>query len=200
MIPSGRHKRHVLNNVGIARVALFLSAIALTETACLSVHRNPVNEPLLGSQPEQVEETNRTIAEGVKTAMILDPDVRGDRIHVWVKHDTVFLTGEVGSPFERKRAGELALEVPGVSTVVNRLIDPTRWTWDYDWLIRGRIERELSQRPQLSKDVGVTVNDAVATIRGTVQAVDDRRTLEEIAIESGAVDVEDRLKVSPTTE
>lgn len=200
MIPAEHHKRSVRNYAGIMRVALLLSVIAVGETACLSVHRNPLDKPLLGSPPEQVDITNRTIAERVKTATILDPDVRGNRIHVWVMHDTVFLTGEVGSPFERNKAGALALEVPGVSTVVNRLIDPTRWTWNYDWLIRGRIERELSRRPHVSEDVGVTVNDSVATITGTVQAADDRRMLEEIALESGAVEIDDRLKISPSTQ
>ena len=80
----------------------------------------------------------------------------------------------------------------------NRLIDPTRWTWDYDWLVLGRIERDLGRYPQLSMKVDVIDKNPVATMTGTVPAAKVARLAEEIVLingANGALDVNNHIAV-----
>lgn len=120
------------------------------------------------------------ITERIKTALLRDPDVRGYLVHVWVRQSTVILSGRVGSPFERSRAGDVASQVEGVLVLKNRLIDPTSWAWDSDVHVRERIERALGGHDRFSEQVGVTVTEGMATIQGTVPSAEAYRQVEEL--------------------
>ena len=58
----------------------------------------------------------------VKARLVGDSEIRGLRINVDVSRAVVTLTGEVRSEAERKRAIEIAKEVPSVARVVDALI------------------------------------------------------------------------------
>lgn len=140
------------------------------------------------------------ITERIKTALLRDPDVRGYLVRVWVRQGTVILSGRVGSPFERSRAGDVASQVEGVLVLKNRLIDPTSWAWDSDVHVRERIERALGRHDRLSEQVGVTVTDGMATIQGTVPSAEAYRQVEELVLENGAFTVNNRLRIETQGE
>ena len=126
-----------------------LLIMPLADTACLGAGNSFIIS-ITRSQDD-------IIGERVRTALTRDPGVRSYLIHVWVKNGTAILSGRVGSPYERERASEIVSTVTGVSSVMNRLIDPTRWTWDDDWQVRDRIEKVLSRHPRLSEHVTVII-------------------------------------------
>lgn len=164
-----------------------LLIMPLAETACLGAGSS-LNISTTRTQDEM-------IGEQVRTALTRDPGVRSYLIHVWVKNGTVILSGRVDSPYERERASEIVSTVTGVSSVMNRLIDPTRWTWDHDWQVRDRIEGVLSRHPRLSEHVAVTIRDGVTTLLGTVPTDKDRHLVEKLALENGALLVNNRIRV-----
>ncbi len=63
-----------------------------------------------------------TIHTLVKTRLMRDPDVRGLRIDVSVNQGVVELSGNIRSQVERRRALQIATEVPNVDQVVDRLL------------------------------------------------------------------------------
>jgi osmotically-inducible protein OsmY len=57
----------------------------------------------------------------VVEALIADDELRGADLDVSARDEVVTLRGDVEHPGERERAGRVALYVPGVWRVVNRL-------------------------------------------------------------------------------
>jgi osmotically-inducible protein OsmY len=57
----------------------------------------------------------------VVAALIADDALHGAELEVWARDEVVTLRGDVEHPGERERAGRVALYVPGVWRVVNRL-------------------------------------------------------------------------------
>lgn len=130
----------------------------------------------------------------VEAALLDSPRVRGYEVDVHVDNGTVHLQGQVASPLEKQRAGDLARSVPGVRRVVDGLVAPTTWTWERDWQVRQNIEWALGERhPGLRKTVSVTVRKGVATLEGRVGSPDERGALEHLARRSGARMVHNRL-------
>jgi len=68
---------------------------------------------------EDIEDAAITAA--VKRNIITDPLAAAGDVRIETVRNRVYLTGIVPSVEEKKRAHELAIEVPGVMTVVNDL-------------------------------------------------------------------------------
>lgn len=88
---------------------------------------------LVGCQSYLEESTSRTVGEltddttihmVVKRRLIAAEEVRGMRINVEVHKGIVTLVGKVRSEEERKRALEIAADVPNVAKVVDQLEVP----------------------------------------------------------------------------
>src|SRR5262245_6396773 len=62
-----------------------------------------------------------TITTKVKTALAADREVSATRVHVETKQGEVRLSGDVKSQEERSRAGQIARNVNGVTSVNNEL-------------------------------------------------------------------------------
>jgi hyperosmotically inducible protein len=62
---------------------------------------------------------SNALRASVKTALWQDPAVAPFDLGVDVSHSTAHLTGTVDTPEQRRRAGEIALAVPGVTSVRN---------------------------------------------------------------------------------
>jgi osmotically-inducible protein OsmY len=163
------------------------------------------------------------IAENVGAALQRDPLVDRYEIDVNVIDRTVYLNGTVDNYYEKSRADELAAHVKGVVRVQNNLAvgdaydpyvpDPYYDDWifydgeryDYqapitfksDWKIKSEIESELFWSPFVDEeDVGVTVENGIATLTGTGDSMAERSTAEANAFDGGAVLVNNELKIN----
>ncbi len=146
------------------------------------------------------------IAEDVKGRLHWDALVDGAFIQTHVKDGVVTLTGSVGSASERERAHVLSW-VRGVNTVSTAGLQVTNWarnefqrqrpTTATDQDIAAAIKAALYWDPRvLSTDVAVSVEDGVATLRGTVATARARRAADRDArLTTGVIHTHNRLKV-----
>ncbi len=171
-------------------------------------------------RPEE-ERPADAIEGDVENALLRDPYVDRYDIDVDVHDGVVYLDGNVTNGYEHARAEDLASGVRGVTDVVNRLragsgivtYDPFVDPWYYraitwydaserhslvdDAVLKAEIEDELFWSPFVdSDDVEVTVEDGVATLRGTVDSWMERGVARDNAFEGGATHVRNRLAVA----
>lgn len=167
--------------------------------------------------------SDEVIAEDVLSAIERDPYLEQYEIVIDVIDGTVFLNGMVDSYFEKTQADIVASAIQGVEQVENDLIiediggplvyEPyleDYYPYDYDWYdyrpaytmkrdteIREDIQDELWWSPFVdAEDITVTVEDAVATLTGTVDSWAEFNAASENAYEGGATWVRNQLEVS----
>ena len=70
---------------------------------------------------KSVREANRKLAKNVRTAMAKAKGIDMTQLFVYAKGGVVTLSGSVPKSNQVNRAGEIAKNVPGVSSVDNRL-------------------------------------------------------------------------------
>ncbi len=160
------------------------------------------------------------LQKAVQDALLRDSVLSLQDVRVVVVDDgSVRLHGEVDSHFERLQAEDVAARVEGVSDLQNWIESRSPWAgvrhpWIYDWDpyerdigekepakasssdrdLRLSIESELFWSPFVDSDrIDVTVEDGVATLRGTVMSSLERGWAIENAYDGGAVSVKDRL-------
>lgn len=164
------------------------------------------------------------IAEDVRQALAIDPDVSRFEIAVDVINGVVYLTGNVDSYFEKGEADDIASRINGVTAVRNNLnvdtldsvitYDPyiyqTYYPYDYSWYdyqpyytfasdaeIEDDIKSELWWSPFVDSDeVEVTVDNGTVTLTGTVDTWSERTAATENAYEGGATWVYNNLTVA----
>jgi len=167
--------------------------------------------------------TDAEIERHIEDALLRNATVNRFDVTVNVIDGEAILTGSVDSYFEKMEADSVASTVQGVREVSNRLnveydydpltYDPyvddaypydydwytpptTASTWHNDWEIRQDIQDELFWSPFVnSEEITVTVDDAKATLTGTVDTWSERQAASENAIEGGAVSVDNNLMV-----
>jgi len=164
--------------------------------------------------------TDEEVANNVKSALARDPFVERYEIRVSVANNTVYLSGDVDSYFEKGRAETVASLAPGVRDVKNYLdVEPGPLAYnpyvdeDYfyleDWydhgpfhtlvpdsVIRDEIKDELWWSPFVNEsDVKVSVEKGIATLTGTVDSFSEYNAATEEAYEGGAAWVYNKLKV-----
>ncbi|GAB6067232.1 hypothetical protein JCM13664_05500 [Methylothermus subterraneus] len=168
---------------------------------------------------------NDTLIKAVYAAFELDPQVNPhrDRIAVQYHAGGIVLTGEVAEISAKRRAYYTALEVPGVSSVDDRLrVKPAQAMGDDEILahltkmlyedlafkhyglsaINHKGERQILR--QLDGQAGsflVHVEDGTVTLSGQVKSLCDRRLAEVMAWwVPGSGNVVNQLKVTPPEE
>jgi len=165
---------------------------------------------------------DRELADRVKDALIFDPLSDAHQIFVTAKSGRVRLTGMVGTFLEMANAYDVASRIAGVLSVDNALevrdqavpyaysafVDPFMpyvETWyvvgvrptGTDAEIKARIESEFSWSPFVRpEDVRVAVHGGKVTLTGTVGSVREQQAATQCALEAGAVDIDNQLKVS----
>lgn len=141
---------------------------------------------------------DETIANNVENMLALDPFLENKDIAVSVVDGKTYLIGSVDYVFEKKRTEEIAMRSNGVTQVANYIEVDRLWTWREDLEIRKDIESELWWSPFVDSDqVTVSVDDGVATLAGEVDSWLERQIAEENAIEGGAKEVNNRIKIRP---
>ena len=152
--------------------------------------------------------------------------IETEEIAVAVDDGEARLTGTVDTRFERAHAADVIARVNGITNVRNNLRvnyegpdfsydyedwDPLLYDYDYDYdyeyhgvysrtdaEIEADIEDELFWSPFVDADeVRVSVDDGVATLRGSVDDLSEWRTASENAFEGGAYQVRNRLSIEP---
>lgn len=154
---------------------------------------------LLKVRPEG-DYTDKEIAENVREALSRDTFVNRYDINVSVYNSKVFLTGKVDTYFEKSQAEDVATKVKGVVEVENNLTfnQQQEWRIKTDWEIENDIESYLSWNPYIEEDIDqikVTVEDNVATLKGTVDSWFEFNIATDIAFQAGAQSVVNELNV-----
>lgn len=145
--------------------------------------------------------TDETLQKRIARALQRDPYVERHQIRVVVLNGKAHLYGTVDSEFEHDQAESVAADVKGVVAVANHLYEPSDWQWRDDWRIRKNVESQLWWSPFVdSEDVTVTVDEGVATLKGTVGSERERRAAAENARQGGAKEVRNRLRVKGEDE
>ncbi|MCA9558570.1 MAG: BON domain-containing protein [Myxococcales bacterium] len=139
---------------------------------------------------------DRSIRESITQALRRDPYVERYEVGVTVTNGHAYLQGLVGTDFERDRAADLAENAKGVVSVQNLLRTSEDPTWVDDLQVKQDIEDELFWSPFVDEDqVEVSVENGVATLRGTVDTLRERYNAGSNALEGGAQAVINRLQV-----
>ncbi len=156
----------------------------------------------------------------IEEAFAHDPIVDRFEIHVSVDEGKVILRGKIESYYEKARAEQVALHVPGIVDLLNRLevtddapeFDPEFYAYapsastdttklgtvhvKPDIEIKRAIESELWWSPMVDSDqVKVKVEAGVATLEGTVSSTAQAAAAIKNAMQGGAVIVKNRLRV-----
>ncbi len=139
---------------------------------------------------------DKSIRQAITQALRRDPYVERYAVGVTVTNGHAYLQGLVGTDFERTRAADIAQTAKGVVSVQNLLRTREEPTWVDDLQVKQDIEDELFWSPFVDEDqVDVSVENGVATLRGTVDTVRERYNAGSNALEGGAQAVINRLEV-----
>lgn len=167
-------------------------------------------------RPANKPPSDAELARSIRSALLWDPYVSGYEVRVTVSDGRARLSGTVDSYYEKWRAGDVAARINGVVGVSNHLyvdydLPPIRGpyypdTYRYDSPvlqsrlddeeIRDDVRAELWWSPFVdANQVRVSVEAGVATLTGTVDSDRERRAAVENALEGGARNVVNNLKV-----
>jgi osmotically-inducible protein OsmY len=127
----------------------------------------------------------------VLNAFIADRALPAETMHVQVSDGTVTLSGRVNFPRQRQEAEDVAMAVPGVSELRNRL---NVWRWVSVKEVTERVSEAIGEAG--ADELTVSTHDNVVTLSGIVHSTVDREAAVAAAASAEAVvDVEDRLRV-----
>lgn len=134
--------------------------------------------PVVAAKPEI---TDRAITDAVEDELFLDSAVPAYRIDVATADGIVTLNGSTDNILAKERAARIARIVKGVRAVVNNIeVDPPILRTDRE--IREDVEAALLNDPATdSYEVGVTVDQNVVTLTGTVDSWQERTLCETVA-------------------
>lgn len=144
---------------------------------------------------------DKSIAASIKTSLLADPATDGLNIDVEVDRNKVQLNGFVDSQSQVDRAGEIARETSGVTSVENnlRVTAGDRQAGEYidDNSIAARVKLALANDPVVhSLQVDVEVNRGIVSLGGFVDTSAQRSAAVAAAQKvDGVVKVVDNLAV-----
>jgi osmotically-inducible protein OsmY len=126
--------------------------------------------------------SDTTLEEAVRDEIAADPKVDHAGIAVSAENGVITLRGTVGSPRQRREAGQAAKRVHGVREVKNglnvRLLIGDRRE---DAELRGAVLQALALNSLIPSAVDAEVNDGVVTLSGTVHWQFEREEAELVA-------------------
>ena len=207
--------------VGTVRLHGTVAALR-TKHAAEDTARNTVGVSHVNNYLRVVRDEHRTddqIQADIDSAFIDDPLVDRFEIEVTVNEGKASLYGKLDSHYEKARAEEVALRIPGIVELKNRLeVSDDAPEYDENFYayapvttadddlgtihirpdsdIKHAIESELWWSPMVDADqVKLKVEAGVATLTGTVDSAAEMRAAVKNAMQGGAVVVKNRLQV-----
>jgi len=132
-----------------------------------------------GLQPEAV--SDQDIADAIEDRWLADGILDLNRIDITVDEGIAQIDGSASSLLEKQRAARIAEAVKGVRAVSNQLQVEPRAAADDD-LVEKQIDTGLMFDPALGDGkVGVSVEDGIARLTGTVQSWPEWQSAERVA-------------------
>lgn len=141
------------------------------------------------------ERSDADIAKAVRRALEWSDSLEDERIASTISGGTVELTGAVERESERDEAERVVLGVRGVRQVVNRIavVPPAASPIEVKRAVEEALHRFAGRE---ARQIGVMVEDGVATVIGRVHSAAERRAIIGAANgTSGVRRVEDRLEI-----
>lgn len=189
---------HVHVAAGIATVSGTVSSLAAEQAALddaqhtIGVFR--VLDRLHVRPSSQVPEDE--LERRVGDALAASPWVDRAEVDAEVERGHVTLRGTVSGPIARREAERVVARVAGVVAIENQLALSGAGTPIADHLLQREIRDGFHWNPTLfAEDVEVSVENGVATLRGTVDDPQAAREAEEEALRAGATSVRSDLRV-----
>lgn len=172
------------------RMLKFVSVL----TVCLLVLNGP--SALWAAQNNIKDED---IADAVETEMLMDEHVASHLIDVSVQEGVVTLKGTVDTLFAEDHAIDIVHTVKGVRTVIDRM--KVKDIQASDRTLRSDIIATLLEDPAAeSYEVTVSVENGIATLKGTVDSWAERNLCEELAMQvKGIKGIENDITVTYST-
>lgn len=151
------------------------------------------HSPALATEDSGVKDENISIY--VENELKFDQATPFNKIDVSTHQGVVTLTGTVNNLLAKQRSVEIAETVRGVRSVVDRIEVEPAWH-RLDSAIKEDMDRAfLNDSATESWEIGVTVQDNIATLTGTVDSRAEMDKAIEQAYEGGAVWVRNELTI-----
>jgi hyperosmotically inducible periplasmic protein len=187
----------------------FISALVIAVALGLFVYFTSTGRALLGKVwGGQQRAENIAITNRVKSAFLLSRRLSAYEIGVETKDGVVTLTGQVPTEVDKELAGNVAKDVPEVSSVDNQLqvnsgIRPSEATAREgmritDLEIRADLNEKLAKSQGLQgQNVQVGIQDRIVTLTGRVETPAQKAGAEQLAMSvANVVSVVNKLEVS----
>jgi hyperosmotically inducible periplasmic protein len=187
----------------------FISALVIAVALGLFVYFTSTGRALLGKVwGGQQRAENIAITNRVKSAFLLSRRLSAYEIGVETKDGVVTLTGQVPTEVDKELAGNVAKDVPEVSSVDNQLqvnsgIRPSEATAREgmritDLEIRADLNEKLAKSQGLQgQNVQVGIQDRIVTLTGRVETPAREAGAEQLAMSvANVVSVVNKLEVS----
>jgi len=140
------------------------------------------------------------LSDSILKALMRDPYLGNFHIKIAILNGNVTLSGNVDSPFSKRHAGEVVLNIKGIVSINNKL-EFENQAKEIDSAIKDKIDYMLSWSPFVnSEKINVDVKDGMVILTGSVNSAYENKTAETIAQDGGANTVVNVLKVIPPSE
>jgi osmotically-inducible protein OsmY len=143
-----------------------------------------------------IRQSDQTILQTVKEALLMDPRVNATHPDVEVANGAVTLSGAVDTLYAKQAAADDARSTTGVWRVDNRLQLRYR-SFPPDDQVKGMIEDVFRRDAEMNAlDIGVAVNDHHVRLSGTVDSMGQKVRAENIASQiEGVLTLDNRIAV-----
>jgi osmotically-inducible protein OsmY len=163
-------------------------AIAQDTSGVSEVQNDLVVNPSAGRNPAMANLGDRVADLEVKTIVIdrlaRSPELKDKRINVQVGKQVVTLDGTVDSPAQKRAAEQIAVEAPGVQSLVSQLTvaNGQTGTESVDDRLARRVEFELYSTKAVSlKTVQIRSQDGTVVLSGSVPSRAEKLLAERVA-------------------
>lgn len=129
----------------------------------------------------QTKPADNEIADAVEDQFMFDHAVNVNKVDVEVSNGIAQLTGEVNNLKAKQRATKIAELVKGVRAVSNQIeVDPSAYMSDE--VIKELVSEALLDDPATDLfEIGVTVEDGVVNLHGTVDSYQEKRLVTDVS-------------------
>ena len=174
---------------------LLAGLVALLAVGCAA------NNNTRGEEMDTPPMTDQAVVDAVETEMMFDPAIPHNEVDVSCIDGTVTLKGTVGNLLAKRRAVRLAETVRGVKSVIDRTdVQPSITRRDYNIESDARTAL-LHDRATESWEIGVDVENGIATLNGTVDSWQEKQLAEKVvAGVRGVRGIDNRIDIVYDTE
>lgn len=143
--------------------------------------------------------TDRDLHRAILKRLEWAPDIAADHVAVAVRDGVVTLSGEAASSHEKRTAVRTAVEVQGVTAVIDELLVRDAVGTVDDAHIAAAVTEALAHHPRLAgQPISSTVHDQVVTLSGMVDSPEQQSAACRTALAVlGVRDVVDALALPP---